>query len=454
MELGDATAVGAALDTLRTDLQHLVKLVADHGLDAYDDPGLVGFMHEYEQVRNQLPLVDHQVVLDAERRDLARNLCHATLPRMLAATLQISAGEAAQRVRAAETLAERVSMSGQPLPPVRPHLAAAQRTGDVSSEQADIVTRALAKVDRVGFDPGQVDYGEQVLADYATRLGPKDLRRLAEQIVDRIDPDGTVPDDKLQQDRRFFHLRQATDGAYTGEFRLTPTAGLKLQSLLGPLAKPKGKTTVSEDGRRVDELDPRHHGQRMHDALEDVCDRLLRSDDSVPDAGGTPATVIVTIDLQDLANRTGYGVAADGTLIAPDEARRLVDQADVYWAVVDAKGVLLRLGRDRRIATAGQTAALIARDHGCSFPGCDTGPEWCERHHVLAWIDGGATDLDNLTLLCRYHHHNFLARGWECEINADGLPEWRPPRWVDPDRRPLINNRIRTGVAAAQHRRQ
>lgn len=67
MQLGDATAVGAALDTLRSDLQHLVKLVEDHGLDAYDDPGLVGFMHKFEQVRNQLPLVDHQVLRDAGR---------------------------------------------------------------------------------------------------------------------------------------------------------------------------------------------------------------------------------------------------------------------------------------------------------------------------------------------------------------------------------------------------
>jgi hypothetical protein len=93
-------------------------------------------------------------------------------------------------------------------------------------------------------------------------------------------------------------------------------------------------------------------------------------------------------------------------------------------------------------------------DRGCSFSGCDTAPEWCERHHVVSWADGGSTDLDNLTLLCRYHHHNFLSRGWDCQINPDGLPEWRPPRWVDCDRKPMINNRIRSALAAATHRRQ
>ena len=134
----------------------------------------------------------------------------------------------------------------------------------------------------------------------------------------------------------------------------------------------------------------------MHDALEQVCDRLLGSG-SIPDAGGTPATVIVTVDLQDLLNRTGYAVTGDGTLIPTSTALAVADQAEVYWAAVTSSGVPLRLGRMRRIASAGQTAALIARDRGCSFPGCDTAPEWCERHHVVSWVVGGGTDLDKVT---------------------------------------------------------
>jgi len=42
--------------------------------------------------------------------------------------------------------------------------------------------------------------------------------------------------------------------------------------------------------------------------------------------------------------------------------------------------------------------ALIARDAGCSFPGCTHPASWCERHHILDWILGGLTDLDNLTI--------------------------------------------------------
>jgi hypothetical protein len=72
----------------------------------------------------------------------------------------------------------------------------------------------------------------------------------------------------------------------------------------------------------------------------------------------------------------------------------------------------------------------------------------------VPWIDGGATDLNNLTLLCRYHHHNFASKGWDCQINGDGLPEWRPPWWIDRSRSPLINTRIRGTLAARTHRRQ
>jgi hypothetical protein len=57
-------------------------------------------------------------------------------------------------------------------------------------------------------------------------------------------------------------------------------------------------------------------------------------------------------------------------------------------------------------------------------------------------------------LLCRYHHHNFASKGWHCHINADGLPEWSPPWWIDRSRTPMINSRIRGTLAARHHRRQ
>ena len=162
----------------------------------------------------------------------------------------------------------------------------------------------------------------------------------------------------------------------------------------------------------------------------------------LPDSGGTPATVLVHIDLDDLLSGTGSGQLDDGTAVSLSGVAELLDQAEIAWCLEDAKGAVLELGRSRRIASPAQTLALIARDGGCSFPGCDVPPAWCERHHVVPWLAGGRTDLDNLTLLCRYHHRQFEQRGWTCRITPDRLPSWEPPRWIDREQRPIVHPRI------------
>jgi hypothetical protein len=164
--------------------------------------------------------------------------------------------------------------------------------------------------------------------------------------------------------------------------------------------------------------------------------------------------VIVTIGVEDLLAKAGIAETTDGSQLSADQLLRIADQAEIWPTIIDRNGVPLALGRTRRIATRGQTMALIAREGGCSFPGCDHPPQWCDRHHILDWIDGGPTDLDNMTLLCRYHHTHFLQKGWSCRINDDGLPEWIPPRWIDPQQQPQLNARIRRLAAQRQLNRQ
>ena len=54
----------------------------------------------------------------------------------------------------------------------------------------------------------------------------------------------------------------------------------------------------------------------------------------------------------------------------------------------------------RRTITRAQRNALIVRDGGCFFPGCDRPPSWCDGHHVIHWLNHGPSELWNLTLLC------------------------------------------------------
>jgi len=438
----EATPVELALDACETAFAHLLKLVGDAGLNDHDDLGLVAIMQRVERLRNRHALLDHALVAEGKARRLPETLTQRSMAGVLAWALRISRGEAARRVRAAEQLEARRSVTGEALAPLRPALAAVQEAGEASPEQIDVCLRALATVDHRGFDPAEVSAAEELLAGFAVAFAPKPLADLARQVVERVDPDGSLPADEVDAGRRHLSLRTARNGMCVGEFRLTPTLGAKLKAVLSPLAAPRNSMVGEVEGRPVIELDPRHHGQRLHDALEDVCHRLLRSG-TLPDSGGTPASVIVTIRAEDLQRCTGAGTTSDGTQLSGASVFELVDSAVCFPAVVDTKGVVLSMGRTSRLATLGQTMALVARDGGCSFPGCEHPPEWCERHHVTAWIDGGATDLDNLTLLCRYHHRQFLARGWTCRT-TDRLPTWTPPRWVDPQQRPLRNTRITT----------
>jgi Domain of unknown function (DUF222) len=430
MELGDPAAdqrtergrLDVVLDRLNDDLAELVEAVETGGLDQLTAAQKVAVWHRFETVRNRLPLVDHALVADAEATDLAGTYCFSSLTRFLVRVLQLSPGEAAARVRAAAAVGPRTSMLGERLQPVLPRLAGLQRDGAVSTEKVQIVAHAMQKLSRAGLNPDAVDTAEQLLSDYAPVLGPTELRRYALSVVDAADPDGPEPiDDQLQQDRRYLELKQRRDGMWHLQGKLANTLGAQLNALLDPLSKPRTTTVEDENGRTTPIPDQRPYGQRLHDGLDEACARLLKMKDQ-PGSGGTPTSVIVTIPLEDLLANAGLAETSDGSQLSADQLLRIADEAEIWPTIINHHNVPLAVGRTRRIASQGQTMALHIRDGGCSFPGCTHPPSWCDRHHIRDWIHGGLTDLDNLTLLCRYHHTHFLQKGWTCRLNADDLP--------------------------------
>jgi hypothetical protein len=87
----------------------------------------------------------------------------------------------------------------------------------------------------------------------------------------------------------------------------------------------------------------------------------------------------------------------------------------------------LDVGRAERLATAPMRKALLVRDRGCAAPGCLCPPGRLEAHHIVHWIHGGATSVDNLVLLCRRHHRFVHERGWRVSLNGDGSIDFSPP---------------------------
>jgi hypothetical protein len=462
MELGEPPTeqrtergrLDVVLDKYGEVFAELIEIVETGGLDQLTANQKVAIWQRFETFRNRLPLIDHNLIADAEATDLAGSYCSSTLTRFLVQVLQLSPTEAASRVRAAAAVGPRKSMLGEKLEPVLPRLAALQRAGMVTPEKVQIVERAMHKLSRPGLHPDDVETAEQLLTDYAPVLGPVELRRYALSVINAADPDGPEPiDDQLQHDRRHLELTQRRDGMWHLAGKLTNTLGAQLNAILDPLTKPRTTTLEDENGTTTQIPDERPHGQRLQDALDEACARLLKMKDK-PSIGGAPASVIVTIGLEELLAKAGLAETTDGSMLTPDQLLRIADEAEIWPTIINQNGVPLALGRSQRLASAGQTMALIARDGACSFPGCAHPPSYCDRHHVVDWILGGLTDLDNLTLLCRFHHTHFAQKGWTCRINTVGLPEWIPPWWIDRNQRPQINARIRRLHAQRQPERR
>ena len=110
----------------------------------------------------------------------------------------------------------------------------------------------------------------------------------------------------------------------THQHRRRPT-----QRHFDPLTKPRTTAIEDEDGKVVDIPDERPYVQRLHDALEEGCARLLKSDDQ-PSVGGVPASVVVTIGLEDLLAKVGLAETAGGTQLTSDQLLRIADEAEIW----------------------------------------------------------------------------------------------------------------------------
>jgi hypothetical protein len=108
---------------------------------------------------------------------------------------------------------------------------------------------------------------------------------------------------------------------------------------------------------------------------------------------------------------------ADGTRATKLFAKLLLCSGFIRRIILDpTTGKVLDVGRAQRRFTQRQWRALVIRDGGCVFPGCDRPPKWCDAHHLDFWDQhDGPTDLDNGCLLCRRHHTLIHHGGWKLQ---------------------------------------
>ena len=106
--------------------------------------------------------------------------------------------------------------------------------------------------------------------------------------------------------------------------------------------------------------------------------------------------------------------------------------------MLDTDGIVLHDGKERRLADEHQRRALIVTDIGCTWPGCSTPGVWCEGAHCEAFRISKKTSINDLALLCGYHHDYDDTHDWTFHRHK-GRVWFTPPPWIDPEQTPRTN---------------
>ncbi len=321
----------------------------------------------------------------------------------------ISLGPAREKVRVARCL------------PSVPLISAAFAKGELSYSKV----RALTRVATAGNEAELLDFARHGTTAHVERM-VREWRRL-----DRSDacPDGW-PGQADPTEHRSLSLHLADDGNYEIRGLLSPEVGaLLLKALEGAedklyreqrAAGTEQETTPAQ--RRADAL-----GLWLEDRLQPRVQLVVHSFEGAPDTATDPAHVSAETSHPAIAAPTL--VTEDGSRVSAETSSRLCCDAEVVPIARGNDGSVLDVGRRSRTVGWRLRKALEARDGGCRFPGCGSRLR-THAHHIAHWALGGETAMDNLVLLCPFHHRAVHEGGWRVEMDERGVPHFFNPLGV------------------------
>jgi hypothetical protein len=277
---------------------------------------------------------------------------------------------------------------------VLPEIAAAFGAGEISRQHAETIAHA--------HTPDRAEMLENLdleFANLARLTTPAQLRGEVKRITDAFDGDGGAKEDARQH-----ALNKVTLSATSGG------RGVLNGSLDAELARIVERAFDAEMYALEITGDIRTTPQLRAEALEAMCRRSLdHHDDGTTRHRGLPH-LLMTRDINDLGADHPDLVAAirsEATMFGKLSAttlERLCCDAKICRVLTDGPSQPLDVGRTTRNVPTAIWNALVVRDRHCTAPGCDRAPQYCQAHHIWYWEYGGPTNLDNLRLLCFYHH--------------------------------------------------
>jgi hypothetical protein len=333
-----------------------------------------------------------------------------------------------------------------------PEISEAMRQGQLSYSKV----RALTRVATSETEAELLEFALSGTAAHIEKL-VRGWRR-----VDRIE---AMEEGNRQLEHRYLRAYPDEDGMLVVRARLTPEVGAVFLEALEAANEELFKQ--SQDGDGSDWANSPAE-QRRADALELVAESALEGGLDPGTAGDRYQVVVhvqddVSAETQCRKDEptpprsvaTGLAPAPchHGLDVSAETSRRLACDCGRIVMRHDSDGRILDVGRKTRTIHPALRRALEHRDRGCRFPGC--GLRHCDAHHVEHWAEGGRTELDNLLLLCRFHHRELHEGGFRVELAADGSSCFYTPRGALIPEAPLAPDLDRDPVESLKdhHRR-
>jgi hypothetical protein len=314
-----------------------------------------------------------------------------------------------------------------------PQISEAFAVGQVSYSKVRAITRVTgsdsATLTRIAAEiaAGTSDLRHTTVTDPATaeqvllNVALHGTASHVETVVRAVRRRHTPPENHAA--RRALSWHWDADGSLVVRGRFTPDAGAALIAAIEALLPVR--TPIAHPVQAPPEdLDERAVEQEPGPAVDRVAARRADALLTLINGGGAAGPVVERGNAQVIVHvdaATGAARLQDGPEVPAATAERLACDARVQVLLNDRTRNRMYLGRNRRLATPAQIAALTVRDgDGCQFPGC-THTRHLHAHHVAHWLYGGRTDVDNLVLVCSFHHQQIH--------DHDYLIRWLAGRW-------------------------
>jgi hypothetical protein len=414
------------------------------------DDDLAALVQVSEVAHRRLLMVQVAAAVEAGKRGLPRQAgfgpsrdVHydtAALGAWLRSLINVTRGQARHRAEVGAALFT---------DPVAADLAetrAAALSGQVSSRHVTAIADAVAKlsppmtpVDMVGEDTRRD--AQRLLAEHAAVLDPTQTKVLAKRTLAVLDPDAgerLAHDEDLRNTQRGLTFTPDGTGLVHVRGILTPVCAGLLSAAIDADSAPRPAADGTPDHRSP--------AQRRHDGLQQVLSRYVAADGQLPTTHGSPYRLVVTVphailraELQRTASTDAApvlpGLLPDRSPVSPLTVQTMACSADLVPILVDDDHQPLDVGDTQYPFPPKIRTAIIARDHGCTYPGCGAPAPWCDVHHLIRFRDDGPTSVDNGALLCGRHHRYVHALGLAGRVETgDGASRvtWdhRPTSWT------------------------